>query len=56
MLVSFAEAVAQMEVTYRNTISIFLSNALSFGLALLEGMLVLELGSHIDGYVMTGGE
>lgn len=34
--------------TYRNAISIFLANTLSFGLALLEGVLVLELGPHDD--------
>ena len=32
--------------TYRNAISILLSNALGFCLALLEWVLVLELGTH----------
>lgn len=36
-------------MTYRNTICIFLSDTLSFSLALLERVLVLELGTHIDG-------
>ena len=35
-------------LTYRNTVGILLSDALSFGLALLEGMLVLELRTHVD--------
>ena len=38
-----------MEVTYRNAIGVFLANAFGFCLALLEGMLVLELGTHIGG-------
>jgi hypothetical protein len=32
--------------TYRDTISVLLANTLGFGLALLEGVLVFELGSH----------
>jgi hypothetical protein len=36
--------------TYRNTVVVLLANALRFGLALLEGVLVLELGSHGDGF------
>jgi hypothetical protein len=35
--------------THRNAVGVFLADALSFCLALLEGVLVLELGSH-DGY------
>ena len=35
--------------TYRNPISVLLSDALSFSLALLKGMLILELGTHVDG-------
>ena len=35
--------------TYRNAVSVLLTDALSFGLALLKGMLVLELGAHVDG-------
>jgi hypothetical protein len=34
------------KTAHRNTIGIFLTDAFSFGLALLEGMLVLELGAH----------
>jgi hypothetical protein len=33
----------------RNTVSVLLSNALGLGLTLLEGVLVLELATHIDG-------
>lgn len=33
--------------TYRNSVGVLLSDALSFGLALLEGVLVLELGTHL---------
>ena len=36
-------------MTYRNTVRILLSDTLSFSLALLERVLVLELGTHIDG-------
>lgn len=32
--------------TYRDTVSIFRSNTLGFSLALLVGVLVLELGTH----------
>ena len=35
-------------VTYRDAVSVFLTDAFSFRLALLEGMLVLELGAHCD--------
>lgn len=35
--------------TYRNAIVVLLANALRLGLALLKGVLVLELGSHDDG-------
>ena len=35
-------------VTYGNAVSIFRSNALCFCLALLERVLVLKLGTHID--------
>ena len=34
--------------TYRNAVSVLLSNAVGFGLALLQLVLVLELGSHGD--------
>ena len=33
--------------TYGNTVVVLLANALSLGLALLEGVLVLELGTHV---------
>lgn len=33
---------------YRNTIRVLLADTLGLSLALLEGMLVLELGSHGD--------
>ena len=36
-------------LTYRNPISVLLSDALSFSLALLERVLILELGTHVDG-------
>lgn len=32
---------------YWDPVSVFLSDALSFGFALLERMLVLELGTHV---------
>ena len=34
--------------TYGNPIGVFLSDALGFGLTLLEGVLILELGAHDD--------
>jgi hypothetical protein len=40
--------------TYRNTIGVFLADALGLGLSLLKRMLVLELASHFDG-VDDGG-
>lgn len=36
-------------MTYRNTVGILLSDTLSFSLALFKGVLILELGTHIDG-------
>ncbi len=33
--------------TYGNAVGIFLTDALGFGLALLEGVLVLELATHV---------
>lgn len=33
-------------VAYRNTVGVFLSNAVGFLLALLDGVVVLKLGSH----------
>lgn len=35
-------------MTYRNAVGILLSDALSFSLALLERVLILKLGTHID--------
>lgn len=34
--------------TYRNTVRVLLANALGLGLALLKGVLVLELAAHLD--------
>lgn len=34
--------------TYWDAVGVLLTDALGFGLALLEGVLVLELGSHLD--------
>lgn len=39
----------QGRTAYRDAIGVLLSDALSFSLALLEGVLVLELGAHDDG-------
>lgn len=36
-------------VTHRNAVRVLLTNAFSLSLALLEGMLVLELAPHIVG-------
>lgn len=46
-----AWAMKMMEIvrTYRDAVGVLLSDALGLGLALLEGMLVLELGSHLHG-------
>lgn len=33
-------------MTYRNAVVVLLADALSFGLTLLEGMLILKLGTH----------
>lgn len=37
------------ETTYRNAVRVLLADALGLGLALLEGVLVLELASHVCG-------
>ena len=37
-----------MGTTYGNAVCILLSDSLSFSLALLERVLILELGTHID--------
>jgi hypothetical protein len=42
-----------VKITYRNTVSVFLSNALGLSLALLEGVLVLEFAAHVDGVVVV---
>lgn len=39
--------------TYRDAIRIFLADPLGLSLALLEGVLVLELGSHGDRVAVT---
>lgn len=36
--------------TYRNAIRVLLANALGLSLALLEGVLVLELAAHVGGW------
>ena len=36
--------------THGNAVSVLLTDALSLSLALLEGVLVLELGSHLGGW------
>lgn len=38
-----------MSPTYWDTVGIFLSDAFGLSLALLEGVLVLKLGTHIGG-------
>lgn len=42
-------------MTYGNPVGVLLTDALSFGLALLEWVLVLELGAHV-GDVCCGGD
>lgn len=42
-------ALAGWRETYGNAVVVLLTDALSLGLALLEGVLVLELGSHDEG-------
>lgn len=39
----------RMGDAYGNTVGVLLANTLGLGLALLEGVLVLELGSHFGG-------
>jgi hypothetical protein len=41
-------------VTYRDAVGVLLPDALGLGLALLERVLVLELGAHVGG-VCGGG-
>ena len=40
-----------MGTAYGNAVGVLLANTLSLSLALLEGVLVLELGSHFGGFV-----
>lgn len=35
--------------TYGNAVGVLLPDTLGFGLALLKGVLVLELAAHVDG-------
>lgn len=37
----------EREITYRNAIGVLVADALGLGLALLKGMLVFELGTHV---------
>ena len=39
-----------LDETYGNAVGVLLTNAFGFCLALLEGMFVLELGTHVDGW------
>jgi hypothetical protein len=43
-----ADAQRWREETYWNTIIVLLADALGLCLSLLEGMLVLKLGSHLE--------
>ena len=38
-------------VTHRDAVGVLLPDALGLGLALLERVLVLELGAHVGGFV-----
>jgi hypothetical protein len=40
-------------VTHRDAVGVLLPDALGLGLALLEGVLVLELGAHVGGWVVV---
>ncbi len=46
---TFVASRGQWQDTYGNAVSVLLSNAVGFGLAFLELVLVLELGSHAGG-------
>lgn len=48
-LEGFWAQVKRLCKTHRNAVGVLLPDALSFRLALLEGMLVLELRAHDDG-------
>ena len=41
---------------YRNAISVFLTDALGLSFALLERVLVLELGTHLGGCSRVSGD
>jgi hypothetical protein len=41
-------------VTHRDAVGVLLPDALGLGLALLEWVLILELGAHGDGFVLMG--
>jgi hypothetical protein len=41
-------------VTYRDAVGVLLPDALGLGLALLERVLVLELGAHVGGLCVGG--
>ena len=43
------ERCEERAATYRNAIRVLLTDALGLGLALLERVLVLELGAHVVG-------
>jgi len=45
-----------MSITYWNAVGIFLADSLSFCLALFELVLILELGTHVGGYVIGLGQ
>jgi hypothetical protein len=40
-----------MMMTYRDAVGVLLADALGLGLALLKGVLVLELAAHFGGLV-----
>lgn len=42
------------ECTHGDAVCVFLSDSLSLGFALLERMLVLELGAHFDVFFRRG--
>jgi hypothetical protein len=40
-------------VTHRDAVGVLLPDALGLGLTLLEGVLVLELGAHVGGWLVV---
>ena len=46
-------ALTDCRQTYGNAVVVLLANALGLGLALLKGVLVLELGAHVGGDKFT---